>query len=238
MISNITSLKVAVLQSNYLPWRGYFDLINDVDLVVFYDDVQYTKNDWRNRNRIVTTDGLRWLTVPVGSSIHRKICDVTVPNTNWRRKHFHAIQHAYAKSLGMELYGDYLGEILKSYKYKTLSGLNQALIRNICMWLDISTAFDDSRNYSLHGNGQGRLMDLLAKVNATDYVSGPAGRNYLDSSIFKQTGITLTYKDYQGYPYYRQRDSRIFEPMVSVVDTLMNCGRDAAWYVYGWHQDV
>ena len=94
----MTPTTVAMVQSNYVPWKGYFDQINMADLFVFYDDVQFTKEDWRNRNRIKTKDGLKWLTVPCGSGIDRRICDVRIENSRWQRKHWEAIRHAYGRA--------------------------------------------------------------------------------------------------------------------------------------------
>ena len=89
--------KVAVLQSNYIPWKGYFDIIHDVDLFIFHDDLQYTKNDWRNRNKIMTADGLKWLTIPVGTDEHRLICEVKIPNRECLKKHYQILKMAYGK---------------------------------------------------------------------------------------------------------------------------------------------
>src|SRR4029079_10372519 len=89
---------VAVLQSNYLPWKGYFDIIHDADLFIFYDDVQYTKNDWRNRNRIKAPGGTAWLTVPVGQALDRRICDVEIREHHWQLKHWRTLQQCYGQS--------------------------------------------------------------------------------------------------------------------------------------------
>src|SRR5579863_10162725 len=99
--------KVAILQSNYLPWKGYFDIINDVDLFIFYDDVQYTKNDWRNRNKIKTISGTQWLTVPTGTDLNRLICEVAIPNTFWAKKHWKTLLYSYQKSPYFARYHDF-----------------------------------------------------------------------------------------------------------------------------------
>src|SRR5579864_7157911 len=104
-------MRAAVLQSNYIPWKGYFDIIHDVDVFVFYDDVQYTKNDWRNRNRIKTAGGVQWLTVPTGSDINRRICDVSLPDPNWTRKHWRTLHQAYSHAPHFHRYESFLSEI-------------------------------------------------------------------------------------------------------------------------------
>lgn len=227
-------LTVAVLQSNYLPWKGYFDFIHEVDLFVFYDDVQFTTNDWRNRNRIPTANGLTWLTVPVGAAIDRLICEVVIPDARWQRKHWMTLQQSYAGTPGLALYGEFFRHVYEDNRWQSLSELNQSLIRGIAGLLDIHTRFDDSRHYCLHGHKQERLLDLLQQLGATRYISGPAGRNYIEEEGFREAGIELAYKSYSGYPEYRQRHGHPFEHAVSVVDLLFNTGADAAHHVYGW----
>ncbi len=104
----INKKKVAVLQSSYIPWKGYFDIINDVDFFIFYDDVQYTKNDWRNRNIIKTPNGKLWLTIPIGSKLDRKICEVNIPNSYWQKKHWQSLKHFYKKAHFFNQYSDFL----------------------------------------------------------------------------------------------------------------------------------
>lgn len=229
-------LTVAVLQSNYLPWKGYFDLINDVDVFVFYDDVQYTKNDWRNRNRIPTSNGFSWLTVPVGKSLGRLICEVQMENDKWQKKHWATIQQNYARCPGMSLFSDYFRDIYENTHWVSLSELNQKLIQDVSGMLNISTRFDDSRNYNLKGTKQSRLIDLLAQIGATRYVSGPSGKNYIDENDFKMMGIELIYKDYSGFPEYQQRGDDVFNHSVSIIDVLLSTGAEAPHFVYGWRE--
>ncbi len=227
-------LSVAVLQSCYLPWKGYFDIIHDVDLFVFYDDVQFTKHDWRNRNRVPTAQGLVWLTVPVGTNIDRLICDVSICSHGWQKKHLHTLQQAYARSPHLTDYSDFLQAALEAKQWTSLSDLNQSLIRQIAARLGITTRFDDSRRYALSGQKQGRLLDLLTTLGATRYLSGPSGRDYLQENAFHEAGIALDYKDYSGYPPYRQLHDGSFEHGVSVVDLLCNTGPSAPWHIWGW----
>ena len=103
--------RVAVLQSNYLPWKGYFDIIHDVDLFIFYDDVQYTKNDWRNRNRIKTPAGPTWLTVPTGTDLHRLICEVRLPDPGWQLKHWKSLRQNYSRTPCFEKYEGFFARV-------------------------------------------------------------------------------------------------------------------------------
>jgi hypothetical protein len=228
--------RVAVLQSNYIPWKGYFDIINDVDLFIFYDDLQYTKGDWRNRNLIKTASGVKWLTIPVGSSEHRLICEVRLPNTTWARKHWKTIQQNYNRAPHFERYRPFFEDVFLGRKWENLSELNQYLIRSISReLLGLSTEFSDSRNYALAGRKLGRLLDLLSKAGATAYVSGPSARAYIDPSQFNRLGIELIWKDYSGYPEYPQ----FFPPFshhVSIIDLLFQAGPDSQNYIWGWRK--
>jgi hypothetical protein len=226
--------KVAVLQSNYLPWKGYFDIIHDVDLFIFYDDVQFTKNDWRNRNKIKTQNGAEWITIPTGSDSGKKIYEIPLPSNNWNVKHWKSIQHNYAKAPYFSLYADAIHSGLLKAGVTTLSELNQYLIKTIAIQiLRIPVEFVDSRSFKLSGDGQDRLLDLLLQVGCNTYVSGPSGRNYMSPKAFDEAGIHLEYKDYSGYPNYIQQFPP-FDHHVSIIDLLFNTGNDAAYYIWRW----
>lgn len=229
-------MRVAILQSNYIPWKGYFDIIHDVDLFVFYDDLQYTKNDWRNRNRIKTTHGTRWLTIPVGKSERRRICDVELPGDDWQRVHWRRLEEAYRQAPHFAMYRQWLEDIYLRRRWTTLAALNQALIVEIARdLLGIRTAFADSRTFTLTRSKGERVIELLQKVGAVEYVSGPAARVYLDEAACRQAGVTVTWKDYGGYPAYHQVHPP-FDPQVSILDLLFHTGPDAAWHIWGWRE--
>lgn len=228
--------KVAVIQSNYIPWKGYFDIIHDVDLFIFYDDVQYTKNDWRNRNKIKSANGIHWLTIPVGSPKQRLIYEVEPANAQWSRKHWLTLQQSYTNSPYFKDYKDYFKHVYTEFEWSNLSQLNQFLIKKISSdFLGIKTEFSDSREYHPVGQNVDRLLDLLQKVGATLYVSGPTAKDYLDNQSFIDAGIELVYKDYSGYPEYPQLFPP-FEHKVSIVDLLFNCGPKASYYIWGWRE--
>ena len=132
-------MKVGVWQSNYIPWKGYFDYINDVDIFCFYDEVQYTKNDWRNRNQLLNNEDLFWLTIPINSEFtHKKISEVTIDNPKILNKHFKSIQQCYAKAPYKNQVLDLLSPIYQK-KWTHLSTLNHTLIRTICKYIGITT---------------------------------------------------------------------------------------------------
>ena len=222
---------VAVLQSNYLPWKGYFDIIHDVDLFVFYDDVQFTKNDWRNRNRIKTPAGTQWITVPVGQDIRRRICDVTLPDARWAQAHWKTLSQNYSRAPHFERYREFFESVYLGRAWTTLSELNRHLIEGISRDLGIQARFDDSRAHCLEGNASERLLELLRRVGARTYVSGPSARDYLDAAAFTRAGIDVVYKSYEGYPEYPQLHGP-FEHAVSVIDLLCQTGPDARRYLH------
>ncbi len=222
--------KVAVIQSNYIPWKGYFDIINSSDLFIFYDDVQFTKNDWRNRNKLKTQKGVDWISVPCGGTIHRLICEVALEDPSWQKSHWDKIKQAYAKAQFFKYYKAFFEDIYLKRQWKNLSELNQHLIKEICKLLHITTRFDDSRNYSLRNMQNERLLDLLTQVGATEYLSGPSAKSYICEKSFSKANIKLTYIDYSAYPAYQQ----LFPPFVhevSIIDLLFNEGPDASKYM-------
>lgn len=230
-------MKVAVLQSNYIPWKGYFDIIHDVELFIFHDDLQYTKNDWRNRNRIVTEGGPKWLTIPVGTDEHRLILDVRMEDASWQKKHYDMIRAAYRHAPYFEKYKAFLEHVYLERKWTYLYELDRYLIERISAdYLGITTQFADSRDFSTHGVKHEKLLSMLRSAGASLYVSGPAAKDYIHAEDYASAGIELVWKDYGGYPPYKQQYGAAFEPGVSILDLLLNTGEDAPYYIWGWRQ--
>lgn len=227
-------MKVVILQSNYIPWKGYFDLVHDADVFVFYDDVQYTKNDWRNRNKIMTVNGAKWITIPTGIDANRLICEVTLNDTSWQKKHWECLRQNYRRAPFFAYYRPFFEDVYLGKTWTNLSQLNQHLIQHISReLLGAQTAFDDSRNYQLSGHRLERLLELIAKTGATQYISGPAAKKYITPDAFTALGVDLVWKDYSGYPEYAQSDLP-FEHGVSILDVLFNVGPEAREYIWGW----
>ncbi|WDQ15649.1 WbqC family protein [Rhodopirellula sp. P2] len=225
---------VAVIQSSYLPWKGYFDIIHDVDLFIFYDDVQFSKNSWRNRNRIIGPSGPHWITVPVGKASGRLIHEVELTDHAWQDKHLAAITNAYRKSRYFKLYIDFVTDIFTQKKWTSLSELNQQTTRDIATnLLGIDTKMIDSRVFSPSGAKQERLIDLLKQAGATRYISGPAAKDYISEQVFRDNNIELIYKDYAGYPTYDQ-GTKEFAHDVTILDTLFHCGPSTPQHVWDW----
>jgi len=230
--------KVAVIQSNYIPWKGYFDIINDVDQFIFYDDVQYTKNDWRNRNRIKSNHGLHWLTIPVGARNERLIYEVELDDPSWAKKHWETLKQSYSKAPHFNTYKEFFENLYLGTKWTNLSDLNQYLIKTISReFLGITTEFKDSREFCPEGQKLDRLIDLLVKAKADLYISGPTARDYIKEDSFVDARIKLVYKDYSGYPEYPQLFPP-FEHAVSILDMLFNCGPQTPEYIWGRGEKV
>lgn len=224
-------MRVAVIQSNYLPWKGYFDIIRQVDLFVFYDDVQFTKNDWRNRNRIKTANGVQWLTVPVGKNIHRQIDEVLITESRWQRKHLQAILQSYQKSAHFDYLMPFLKDLFLQSKWTHLADLNQYAIRRIATdFLNCKTDYLLSSDLSLTGSKGERLLHLLKTVGATHYLSGPAARTYLNQNSFDEAGIKLEFIDYSQYQQYEQPFPP-FDHHVSIIDLLATHGPTAVEFM-------
>lgn len=229
--------RVAVLQSNYIPWKGFFDIVHDADLVIFYDDVQYTKNDWRNRNRVKGPAGGAWITIPTGNDLNRLICEVQLRDNFWAIKHWKTICQYYSKAPYFKSYQDFFAPIYLHMKWSLLSELNQYLITRIAKdLLGIKTEFRDSREYNLSGTKLDRLISLLGKCNARSYISGPSAERYIDAARFENAGINLVYKSYAGYPAYPQFFPP-FDHAVTILDLLFHVGPKAPFYIWGWRDN-
>jgi hypothetical protein len=224
--------KIAILQSNYIPWKGYFDIINMVDEFILYDDRQYTKNDWRNRNKIKTHSGLQWLTIPVRQKeLTQTIKETTVVQDGWRKKHWKAINLAYSKAPFFLCYRDIFEDLYLSSKEAYLSIINYEFIIAISHILNIKTKISWSHEYHcLSEDRTTRLIELCQCAGATEYVTGPAARDYIDIALFTDRGIKIVWADYSGYPEYPQ----LFPPFdhaVTILDMIFNCGSEAKKYM-------
>jgi hypothetical protein len=219
-------MRVAVLQSAYIPWRGYFDIIATVDMFVVYDDVQYSKGTWRNRNRLKFATGAQWITVPVEVSLGQNIDEVKIAagRKSWTRLHEQQLCESLA---GCTYFEDalQLWKNVVSRTYTHLSPLNVDLMRAVCDYLGIGTPIVWSRDYDLQGRSTDRLLQLLRRLGAKMYLSGPAGDAYLSKQEFAAAGISLLYKSYD-YEEYSQPNGA-FAAAVTILDLIANCGPES-----------
>ena len=217
------------MQSSYIPWKGYFDLIRHVDEFILLDDVQFTRRDWRNRNRIKTTRGALWLSVPVQvkGRFLQAIKDTQISDGGWNRSHWRTIQAHYAQAPYYRQFRDMLEELYLGCTDTSLSRVNYRFIAALCGVLDIKTRLSWSMDYQLNTQGKTeRLVALCQKTCATEYLSGPRARDYIDSSQFERAGINVRYFDYDGYPEYPQLYPP-FDHFVSIIDLILHTGPNA-----------
>ena len=216
--------KIAILQSNYIPWKGYFDLINMVDEFVLFDDVQYTRNDWRNRNKIKTSQGSQWLTIPVRQfNIKQKIIETKIVDVKWNIKHWKTISRNYSKAKYFKEYKDIFEQLYLKCDNEYLSQINYKFIIAICGILSINTKIRCSDEFQLLEGQTEKLLGICKDCNADIYMSGPAAKSYFDNELAKRENIQIKWIDYIGYNEYNQLFPP-FEHYVSILDLIFNEG--------------
>jgi len=232
-------VRCAIVQPSYIPWRGYFDLIRRVDLFVFYDDVQYDRRGWRNRNRIKTPLGTRWLTIPVhargaqteGVPIHR----IRTAGDHWPQEHLQVLRRAYGATPYFSEYEEWLDRVYAAPP-ALLADFTIALTKDVASFLGIATPFVRSSELGGAGAKTERLLDVLRKVGATRYLSGPSARAYIDEEQFASAGIALEWMEYR-YSDYPQLYPP-FDQHVSVLDLLFMTGPRARDFLQDWPATV
>ena len=231
-------MKALILQSNYIPWKGYFDLINMADVFIIYDEVQYTKNDWRNRNKIKTANGPIWLTIPVKQEkLSQRILDTEVHTNEWRRKHWNSIKLSYSKSAFFKDHSPLFEALYMDSSETKLSNINHSFLIAINNLLGINTIIHWSQDLSIAGGKTERLVELCKKVGADEYISGPAAGDYLDTKLFENNNIKISWMNYDGYPEY----SQLYPPFVhdvSVLDLIFNEGPNASKYMKSFNYQL
>ena len=225
--------KLIITQSNYIPWKGFFDSMAAVDEIMLYDDMQYTRRDWRNRNKIKTANGTQWLTVPVEvkGKFFQKIKETRISDENWTKDHLNLLRQNYCHS-------KYFKEIFpmveswynKAAGFEYLSEINGYFLRVIADYLHIDTPITWSSDYQLAEGKTERLVDLCVQRGASDYYSGPAAKNYMDESLFEAANINVHYWDYSGYDEYEQLYPP-FDHAVSILDMIFNLGDKTTDYM-------
>ncbi len=227
-MSDASTKSVAIIQSSYIPWKGYFDIIRAVDEFVFLDDAQFTRRDWRNRNRIKTTNGTQWLTIPVQSKGRfEQAIDETAIAEPWVERHWASLKMSYGRAPHFPALAPRVRALYEQAAGETmLSAVNSVLCRGICDILGITTRIAWSRDYPVEGTRTDRLLSICRATGATHYLSGPSARAYMELDKFAAAGIAVTFADYSRYPEYPQLHGP-FEHGVSILDLLFNTGADA-----------
>ncbi len=218
---------IVILQSNYIPWKGYFDLLAAADEFLIFDEVQFTRRDWRNRNKVIVSGKPHWLTIPVQSkgNYDAPIDEIEVTGPQWAREHWQTISLNYRRA---PFYGEIAPHLEAAYGHagelKRLTEINEHFLHVLGALLDIRTPLLRTRDIPRTSDDPtARLVEICAARAATDYISGPAARSYIDTARFDQARVRLHYATYAGYPTYDQ-GTTTFEHGVSIIDTLMRCG--------------
>lgn len=220
---------ISISQSNYIPWKGYFDMIAKSDVFVIYDEVQYTKNDWRNRNIIKTATGPKWITIPVKKEkLSKKINETFTISNGWQKKHMNMIAINYSKASYFKKYSKQLFSIYE--KSESLSEINFNFIKEICDILGIKTEILQSTDLNLVGDKNSKLIDACKKLEADVYLSGPRGSNYLNLELFDKNKLKVEFMDYSDYPQYPQLFGDYLN-QVSILDLIFNVGPNASNYL-------
>jgi hypothetical protein len=224
---------VGIHQPNYLPYMGYFNKMKNVDIFILYDIAQYVKNRYDNRNRIRIREGAVYLTIPVTDkdSYLKRFNEVVLPSdSTWQKNHWKSIHANYANSEFFNLYSEFFQHIY-SKKFTFLSDFNEMIILYIKEKLDLDSEIIKTTKLNLNLNLKSTdlLIDILKKVDAKEYLSGPSGRKYLDEKKFHEAKIKLKFQDYQC-PVYKQRYPG-FIPNLSVIDLIFNMGEKSKLYI-------
>jgi len=224
--------KVAIVQSNYIPWKGYFDMINLADEFILLDEVDYTVRDWRNRNKIKVATGTIWLTIPVQRrhGFRQKINETAINNDYWQFQHWETIRRNYTKAACFKEYGPQIEALYRSVDSNMLSEVNFKFLTGISEILGITTPITRSKDYGVAPGKTSRLVDLCKKAGASVYLSGPSAAGYLEEVEFQDAGMNVEWMDYTGYKPYTQLYGD-FIPEVSVIDLILNKGNAAADYM-------
>lgn len=224
--------KIIITQSNYIPWKGYFDSINIADEFVLYDDMQFTRRDWRNRNQIKTRDGIKWLTIPVEvkGKYFQKINETKISDSDWGEKHWNTILHNYSKAKYFNEYKKLFEDLYLNNKEEYLSKVNFNFLKAVCELLGIKTKMIWSDEFNLLEEKTERLVDICRKRGATEYYSGPAARAYMNEELFERENIKVHYFDYTGYPEYNQLYGD-FTHAVSIIDLIFNEGPNSTKFM-------
>lgn len=225
-------MRICIIQSCYLPWRGFFDLIGRCDEYVIFDRMQYVKRHWHNRNRIKTGNGVEWLTIPVVTKgrFEQPIDEVEIEKA-WAEKHWRALELAYRRAP----FFDSLAPAVKSWyesadKQILLTDVNEIFLRRVAELLGVTTRFTRDRAYPSSGVKTERLLSIARAAGADRYLSGPSARDYFDEALFAAAGIATEWMSYDGYREYPQLHGG-FEQAVTVLDLLFNTGPEAPRYL-------
>ncbi|MHA2343199.1 MAG: WbqC family protein [Candidatus Hodarchaeales archaeon] len=229
----MTKNKVIITQSNYIPWKGYFTTMRQATHFVIYDSAQYTKRDWRNRNKIITPSGPSWLSIPINvkGKYHQKINEAKISNDKWNIDHWNKIKQNYKKAPFYKEYSKYFESLyledLNGLLY--LTDINTIILKKCIDLLGFNIEVIDSRHFNIMGDKTEKLINICSDLNAVEYFTGPAAKNYIDEDLFIKNNIKLSFYDLDNFPEYNQMWNG-FDHYVSILDMFFNLGDDTVKY--------
>ena len=225
-------MRISIIQSCYIPWKGFFDLIGRCDEYVIYDNAQYVRRHWHNRNRIKTAHGLQWLTIPViTKGRFEQPIDAVEIEKPWADKHWRALELAYKRAAFFDHYAATVkGWYERADSQARLTDVNEIFLRGVAGLLGLKTRIARDTAYPVEGTKTERLLGIARAAGADRYLSGPSAMQYFDESMFTAAGITPEWMSYEGYPEYRQLHGG-FEHEVTALDLVFNTGPDARRYL-------
>lgn len=221
-----------ITQSNYIPWKGFFDSIAAVDVFVVFDEMQYTRRDWRNRNKIKTNNGLKWLSIPVDvkGKFYQKINETKISDSQWAKSHWENIKQNYRKAPFYKEMAEWIEPLYLNSNEQYLTEINLKFIKAINAFLGIDTEILYSKDFELVEDKTQRLVDICEKIGVVDYYTGAAAKSYMEVEKFENKGMSVNYWDYSGYPEYEQLNGE-FEHGVSILDLLFNKGEESKLFM-------
>jgi hypothetical protein len=229
--------KIIITQSNYIPWKGYFTTMKKASHIILYDNAQYTRRDWRNRNKIITPNGPAWLSIPIDvkGKYHQKVNEAKVKNNDWPTDHWNKIVQNYRHASSFKEYSQHFEKLyvdeLKNYEY--LTDINRIMLQKCIQLLGIDIEIIDSRQLDIRGGKTEKLINICRDLNADEYFTGPAAQGYMEEELFSKNNIKLTYYDLDNFPTYKQKWDG-FDHYVSILDMFFNLGKDTANY-FNWN---
>lgn len=233
-LSSGKTMRIAIIQSCYIPWKGFFDLIGRCDEYVIYDSAQFSKGRWHNRNRIKTAAGPKWLTIPVATAgrLTQAIDEVQISEP-WADRHWQSIKLSYNRAP----FFDDFESLVKSWyeraeKLELLTEINTVFLVGIAQFLGLKTRIVNDRAYRPEGDRMERLLQIVGAAGADQYLSGPSAREYFDEEMFAKAGISTKWMSYGGYQEYPQLHGA-FDHQVTILDLLFNVGPATLSYTLG-----
>ena len=218
---------IIITQSNYIPWKGFFRGMINATHFVYYDEMQYTKRDWRNRNILISEGGPKWITIPVKTkgNFFQKISDVYVSDKEWGKNHWNFIENNYKSSPFFETYKNIFQPLYLNPVSENLSEINLSFIKVILSLLEIDIKIISSKEFKLKGDKTEKLLNICKELNADNYITGSAAKNYINSDLFESNSININYLNYNDFKEYKQNWNG-FDHNVSILDMFFNLGYD------------